>query len=125
MITIFFFAVEHKSKPIFRTDYTYIEASQAFYKMHTTPKNLADAKRVCALEGASLYYPEDTVEVKAVTEFWEKIQPSIPWVYIGISAMIAKGVFRTTDSTYFLSQRNPFKIYLCLKSCIFTLFLLK
>ncbi|KAJ8725746.1 hypothetical protein PYW08_003929 [Mythimna loreyi] len=91
------FSYGQKENKFFRQDYTYIEASKSFYKMHTAPKNFADAKRGCALEGAGLFYPENTDEAIAVTSFWKTTQPSITWIYAGISASIAKGVFETID----------------------------
>nr|QWY13122.1 IML25 [Mythimna separata] len=87
-----------RANKFFRHDYTYIEASQGFYKVHTAPKNFTEARRGCALEGATLYYPENKNEARAVASFWKTTQPTLnSWVYGGISALIAKGVFETVD----------------------------
>lgn len=49
---------------------------------------------MCALEGASLFYPEDDNEAHAVLSFWNNTQPF--WsVHVGISDLIVKGVFET------------------------------
>lgn len=57
---------------------------------------------MCALEGASLFYPEDDNEAQAVLAFWNVTQP-FSWVFIGISDLIAKGVFETIDGKFYYS----------------------
>lgn len=85
-----------KDKKFFRKDYTYIEGSEGFYKIHTLHKSWFDAKRICALEGATLFYPENGDEADAVISFWNATQP-FSWVYVGISDLLVKGVFETID----------------------------
>lgn len=68
--------------------------------MHSTARTFADAKRMCALEGASLYYAENADEVNAVATFWSGNQPSIPWVFVGLTDEMAEGLFETIDRTY-------------------------
>lgn len=62
---------------------------------------------MCALEGASLFYPENDDEAHAVLSFWNATQP-YRWVYVGISDLIVKGVFETIDG------KHIFIITLCL-----------
>ncbi|KAF9790180.1 hypothetical protein SFRURICE_010840 [Spodoptera frugiperda] len=85
-----------RDKKFFRKDYKYLEAVEGFYKIHTLHKTWPEAKRVCALEGASLFYPENDDEAHAVLSFWNATQP-YRWVYVGISDLIVKGVFETID----------------------------
>lgn len=80
----------------FRKDYTFIEESQAFYKIHTIHRTWPDARKRCAMEGASLFYAEDEIEADAVMGLWNRTQP-FSWVYVGISDLLAKGVWETID----------------------------
>ncbi|KAJ8722602.1 hypothetical protein PYW07_003782 [Mythimna separata] len=86
-----------KTEKFFREDYTYIEAVESFYKIHTTPRKWAEAKRTCALEGATLWHPDNDDEAREVKTFWKNTQPSIEWVYVGLSDIMAEGVFETVD----------------------------
>ncbi|KAJ8725742.1 hypothetical protein PYW08_003925 [Mythimna loreyi] len=86
-----------KQKTFFRKDYTYIEAVQSFYKIHTTPRGWVDAKRVCALESATFFYPENEDEAIEVTSFWKKNKPTVPHVWIGLTDSFVEGVFETSD----------------------------
>ncbi|CAB3254834.1 unnamed protein product [Arctia plantaginis] len=90
------YADGQRDKKFFRKDYKYLEATQSFYKIHTLHRTWKDAKQMCALEGASLFYPEDDNEAQTVLAFWNTTQP-FRWVFIGISDLIAKGVFETID----------------------------
>lgn len=86
-----------KDKKFFRKDYTYIESEQSFYKIHTTGRTFAEAKRMCDREGATLYYAENVAEVNAVASFWIRNQPAIPWVFVGLTDEMAEGLFETID----------------------------
>ncbi|XP_073943839.1 uncharacterized protein isoform X1 [Choristoneura fumiferana] len=90
----------------FRKDYTFLEDSQAFYKIHTIHKTWQDAKKRCQMEGASLFYAEDEIEADAVQGLWNKTQPQFAWVYVGISDLLAKGVFETVDGRPVLDIYN-------------------
>ncbi|KAJ8722606.1 hypothetical protein PYW07_003792 [Mythimna separata] len=85
-----------RDKKFFRKDYKYIDSVQGFYKIHTLHKTWFEAKRVCALEGASLFYPENDDEAQAVISYWNDTQP-FSWVYVGISDLLVKGVFETIN----------------------------
>nr|QWY13098.1 IML1 [Mythimna separata] len=86
-----------KDKKFFRKDYTYKEAFQSFYKFHTIPQTWTDAKRVCALEGATFWHPENDNEANALLSFWNKTKPKIEWIYVGISDLLVEGAFETVD----------------------------
>ncbi|CAK1581778.1 unnamed protein product [Parnassius mnemosyne] len=81
----------------FRDDYKYLEDTRSFYKVHTIHRTWENATRRCALEGASLFYPEDQNEADVVLTHLKETQPSYQWVFIGISSKLAKGVFKTID----------------------------
>ncbi|CAD0196873.1 unnamed protein product [Chrysodeixis includens] len=85
-----------RDKKFFRKDYTYLEASESFYKVHTLHKTWAEAKKACRAEGTTLFYPENEQEANAVVSFWNSTQP-FQFIYIGISDLVAKGVFETVD----------------------------
>ncbi|KAL0894022.1 hypothetical protein ABMA27_014088 [Loxostege sticticalis] len=85
-----------RDKLNFRKDYRYLNGTDSFYKIHTMHKKWQDAKDVCAMEGATLFYPEDQNESDAVVEYMKATQP-FHWVYVGISSLIVKGVFETVD----------------------------
>ena len=98
-------------KKFYRKDYKYLEAVDSFYKIHTTPTNWREAKRECALEGASLFYPENSKETNTVISFWKRCQtytrPSDVWIFVGISDIITEGAFETIDGKcicFFLCQ---------------------
>ena len=97
---LFIFIDGQKDKDFFRKDYTYIETVNSFYKIHTTPQNWSDAKLQCDEEGASLFYPENDVEQNAVLSFRNTTQPSVKWVFVGISDLMTEGVFETIDGMY-------------------------
>lgn len=94
-----FFIDEQRDKKFFRKDYTFLEATNTFYKIHTIQRSWADAKKICKLEGASFYYAENDDEAKVVLDFWHQTQP-LPRVWVGISDLVAKGVFETYDGTF-------------------------
>ncbi|XP_075969750.1 C-type mannose receptor 2-like [Anticarsia gemmatalis] len=85
-----------RNRKFFRKDYEYIDSTQAFYKIHTLGKSWSDAKRMCSLEGATLFYPENEDEAISVVEYLNSSQP-FRHVYVGISDLVAKGVFETID----------------------------
>ena len=78
-------------------DYTYIETSKALYKIHTTPQTWNDARRMCAREGASLFYPENSDEADAVLSFWNRTQPTYERLFLGMSELMDRGIFETID----------------------------
>ncbi|CAH2086311.1 unnamed protein product [Euphydryas editha] len=80
----------------FRKDYKYIEETKSFYKIHTLHRTWQDAKEKCAMEGATLFYPDDDDEVNAVISYWNETQP-FAWVYIGVSTPNVRQVFETVD----------------------------
>ncbi|RVE40947.1 hypothetical protein evm_014403 [Chilo suppressalis] len=96
VINLFVFIYAQRDKKFFRKDYTYLEETDSFYKIHTIHRTWQDAKAVCEMEGATFFYPEDEAEANAVLEFWNKTQP-FSWVYIGVSDLLVKGVFETID----------------------------
>ncbi|CAG4989006.1 unnamed protein product [Parnassius apollo] len=81
----------------FRDDYKYLETTRSFYKVHTIHRTWENAKRKCEMEDASLFYPKDQKEADVVLTYLKETQPSYPWVFIGISSKLAKGVFKTID----------------------------
>ncbi|KPI91593.1 Hemolymph lipopolysaccharide-binding protein [Papilio xuthus] len=81
----------------FRDDYKYLEGTSSFYKIHTIQKTWEQAKKRCALEGATLFYPEDQNEVDVVLAHLKETQPMYAWIFVGISSKLAKGVFTTVD----------------------------
>ncbi|KAJ8722615.1 hypothetical protein PYW07_003795 [Mythimna separata] len=86
-----------KNKKFFRKDYTYIDATQTFYKINSLPSTWADAKRICALEGAIFWHPDNEFEAKAVIEFWKKTKPNIPWLWTAFSDILVEGRFETVE----------------------------
>ncbi|KAJ8722489.1 hypothetical protein PYW07_003669 [Mythimna separata] len=91
------FSYGQRDKKFFRTDYDYIETTKGFYKIHTSEQTWAGAKRVCALEGASLFYAENRAEANAVISWWKTVQPNVGWAFVGISDIITEGIFETID----------------------------
>ncbi|CAH0604796.1 unnamed protein product [Chrysodeixis includens] len=85
-----------RDRKFFRKDYTFLEATNTFYKIHTIQRSWAEAKKICKLEGASFYYAESDEEAKVVLDHWHQTQP-LPRVWIGVSDLVAKGVFETYD----------------------------
>ncbi|KAF9421848.1 hypothetical protein HW555_002288, partial [Spodoptera exigua] len=49
---------------LFRSDYTYIAKQKSFYKVHQQPETWLEAKRICALEDATLFHPENAKKLK-------------------------------------------------------------
>ena len=97
----FIFAGVHIDRKFFRTDYSYIETVDSFYKIHMIEQTFTDARRMCAVEGASLFYAESDDEADAVIEFWNKTHPSGDWtVFVGLTDIMSEGVFETIDGTY-------------------------
>lgn len=74
-----------------------MEDTSSFYKIHTIHKTWDQAKKRCALEGATLFYPEDQNEADVVLAHMNETQPLFGWVFVGISSKLAKGVFKTVD----------------------------
>ncbi|KAJ8719146.1 hypothetical protein PYW07_016702 [Mythimna separata] len=89
----------------FRKDYTYIGSEESFYKIHTIKRTFTDAKRMCVLEGATLYYAENVKEVNTVASFWNRTQPGIPSIFVGLTDRMAEGLFETVDG------RQIFEVY--------------
>ncbi|KAJ8725740.1 hypothetical protein PYW08_003923 [Mythimna loreyi] len=85
-----------QSKKFFRSDYTYIEEVQSFYKFHDR-QTWADAKRICAQELATFWYPENDYEAKVFLEFANKTKPTLMYMFVGMSDLLAEGVFETVD----------------------------
>ncbi|XP_059057059.1 macrophage mannose receptor 1-like [Achroia grisella] len=86
-----------RDKKFFRRDYKFLEDTQSFYKIHTLARTWQDARRTCKLEGGSLFYPENEEEANAVIKMWTDTQSVIDHIFIGISSLLAKGVFVTVD----------------------------
>ncbi|KAJ0174719.1 hypothetical protein K1T71_009827 [Dendrolimus kikuchii] len=88
-----------RSEKFFRKDYHYLDGPKSFYKIHKTYENWIDAKNLCKLEGASLFYPENESETDAVIEFWNRTEShnNFDWIYVGISSRFAKNTFTTTE----------------------------
>ncbi|RVE55020.1 hypothetical protein evm_000439 [Chilo suppressalis] len=85
-----------RDKKFFRNDYTYLEETDSFYKVHKIRKTWQDAKYVCDMEGATFFYPQDETEANVVLEFWKKTQ-NLNYFYIGVADLVVEGVFVTTD----------------------------
>ena len=101
---------EQHDVKFFREDYTYIESEESFYKIHTTQQYFADAEQACALEEASLFYAENIDEVNAVVSFWNRTQPLISRIFVGLSERMAEGLFETVDRTYIGCNRLFYQI---------------
>nr|XP_021181374.2 C-type mannose receptor 2 [Helicoverpa armigera] len=80
-----------------REDYTYRATTQGFYKLHTNPLTWLEAKRMCELEGATLFHPKDDAEAKEALAFWKDTKPAIKWIYSGLSDLISEGTFLTVN----------------------------
>lgn len=80
----------------FRKDYVYIDSTKSFYKIHTIHRAWEDAKEMCDFEGATLFYPYDEDEAKAVINYWNQTLP-FPWIFIGVSTPNVREVFETVD----------------------------
>ncbi|KAJ8725733.1 hypothetical protein PYW08_003916 [Mythimna loreyi] len=81
----------------FRNDYNYMEPYQSFYKLHTTIRTWTDAKRVCALEGATLWHPDHDNEANDLIAFWKRTKPQIEWIFVGLSDLLVEGLFETVN----------------------------
>ncbi|KAJ8722596.1 hypothetical protein PYW07_003776 [Mythimna separata] len=100
LVVYFLSDVSHgqRDKKFFRDDYHYIEATDSFYKIHGSKQNnWHQAKRLCALEGASLFYAENEEEAKAVISFWNTTQPQVPSINVGLHDIETEGIFETID----------------------------
>ncbi|XP_050558943.1 macrophage mannose receptor 1 isoform X2 [Spodoptera frugiperda] len=82
---------------VFRPDYTYIAQQQSFYKVHLSKMTWFEAKRMCALEEASLFYPENEKEAKDVLSFIQNTTQTIPSIYLSLNDLEIKGVYQTID----------------------------
>ncbi|XP_013180701.1 PREDICTED: macrophage mannose receptor 1-like isoform X2 [Papilio xuthus] len=80
----------------FREDYKFIEDNRSFYKIHTISRTWKEARKMCELEGATLFYPEDQYEVESITNYWNETH-SFNVIYIGVSDLVAKEVYATVD----------------------------
>ncbi|KAJ8722622.1 hypothetical protein PYW07_003802 [Mythimna separata] len=96
-VNFVFYSYGERSNKFFRNDYNYIEAFQSFYKLHPIPQNWTDAKRVCALEGATLWHPENDNEANELIASWQKANPNIEWIFVGLSDLLVEGVFETVS----------------------------
>ncbi|XP_072943532.1 macrophage mannose receptor 1-like [Epargyreus clarus] len=85
------------SDKFFRKDYTYLEDTASFYKLHTMRKSWENARIKCEREGATLFYPEDEDEALSVIAYWNQTQPFIQWIYIGVADWNVREVFETID----------------------------
>ncbi|XP_022819535.1 C-type mannose receptor 2-like isoform X2 [Spodoptera litura] len=81
----------------FRSDYTYIAEQETFYKIHLTPLSWLEAKRICALEDAILFHPENVVESEAVFSFMKNATPWIHEIYVSLNDIDVEGMFQTID----------------------------
>ncbi|XP_021181291.3 C-type mannose receptor 2 [Helicoverpa armigera] len=90
------YSCAQRNKKFFRKDYSFLEDTESFYKFHTLPKTWPEAKKLCALEGASLFYPQNDHEAHIVISYWNATQPHHA-ILLGISDLIVKGVFETID----------------------------
>ncbi|KAF9790181.1 hypothetical protein SFRURICE_010841 [Spodoptera frugiperda] len=107
---------------IFRPDYTYIAQQQSFYKVHLPEMTWFEAKRICALEDASLFYPQNEEEAKDVLLFIKDTDPMISSIYLSLNDLDKKGVFKTIDAgqeivfrpdyTYIAQQQSFYKVHL-------------
>ncbi|KPJ19048.1 Hemolymph lipopolysaccharide-binding protein [Papilio machaon] len=88
---------EKSKEKFFRNDYKYLGHKDSFYKAHPTPRQWESARRKCIMEGASLFYPEDGVEVHEVNRYLNQTQPWFQYMFIGISTRLANGVYMTVD----------------------------
>ncbi|CAH0701709.1 unnamed protein product [Spodoptera exigua] len=82
---------------LFRSDYTYIAKQKSFYKVHQQPETWLEAKRICALEDATLFHPENAKEAKDVKSF---ISNSMPWITViqtSLNDIDIEGYFQTID----------------------------
>ncbi|XP_047021711.1 uncharacterized protein LOC124631386 isoform X2 [Helicoverpa zea] len=94
------YSCAQRNKKFFRKDYSYLEDTESFYKFHTLLKTWSEAKKLCALEGASLFYPQNDHEAHIVISYWNATQPHHA-ILLGISDLIVKGVFETIDDYVF------------------------
>ena len=67
--------------------------------MHMTKLTWADAKRMCALEGASLFYPDNSKEATALISFWTA-RYDTPQIFLGLSDILVEGLFETIDGMH-------------------------
>lgn len=112
-----------KDKKFFRNDYTYLEATESFYKISPLPKTFSDAKKACSLEGASLWYPENQEEADAVISYWNSTQPTWWSVTLGMSDLLVKGLFETIDGKRVADVYHNWSIgepnnYLGIEDCV-------
>lgn len=73
-----------------------MSTTQSFYKIHPSPNNWDNARKICKYEGASLFYPDNQAEALSVIEYWNETQP-YDNIFIGISSQFAKGAFVTIE----------------------------
>ncbi|KAI5652064.1 lectin c-type domain-containing protein [Phthorimaea operculella] len=90
------FANGQQDKKFFRSDYTYIDSLQSFYKLHTVFRTWEEANKRCLMEGANLFYAENEQEALEVVQFWNKTQ-AIDKIYVGITDLVLKDNFQTVD----------------------------
>ncbi|CAH1645988.1 unnamed protein product [Spodoptera littoralis] len=81
----------------FRSDYTYIAKQESFYKVHLAQVPWLEAKRVCALEDAILFHPENVAEAETILSFIKNATPWIDEIYVSLNDIDAEGMFQTID----------------------------
>ncbi|XP_014370527.2 C-type mannose receptor 2 isoform X3 [Papilio machaon] len=86
-----------KQEKHFRDDYTYLEETNSFYKIHMMPRSWENAKKRCLLEGATLFFPELSIEADVVLDHLKKTLSLSASIHVGISSLLTKGVFITVS----------------------------
>ncbi|XP_013146398.1 PREDICTED: C-type mannose receptor 2-like isoform X2 [Papilio polytes] len=86
-----------KKEAFFRDDYTYFEETNSFYKIHTIPRSWVNAKKRCLLEGATLFFPELSLEADVALGHLNDTLSTLPSIYLGIASVLTKGVFITVN----------------------------
>ncbi|XP_053625135.1 macrophage mannose receptor 1 [Plodia interpunctella] len=102
---VFYGSYGQRENKFFRKDYHYLESVESFYKIQTIPRSWQVAKQICEWEGATLFYPENEVEANAVLGYVKEAQ-GYNHFWIGISSLLAKGVFETIDGLSLLDVYN-------------------
>ncbi|KAJ2937902.1 hypothetical protein O0L34_g18725 [Tuta absoluta] len=103
------FANGQQDKKFFRNDYTYLDATKSFYKLHTVFRTWEEANKRCLMEGASLFYAENDQEASEVIDFWNKTQ-AYDKIYVGITDLVLKDNFQTVDGKSILDVYNNWRI---------------
>lgn len=86
---------------MFRSDYTYIEERDAFYKVIWSEEgNFFDtAFMACDNDGSQLFYPKDNDEWKLINNLLETLptKPNTTDVLLGIRDEVGTGAYLTID----------------------------